>query len=306
MQKDFSHQNLQRASFRNEDLSNARFSNTDLRGTDFTGSDLRGADFNHVKTGITPVNTSLIFVAALVVSAFSGYVAMLTGRTIQAMLASDDSKIRTAGIASLVIILLFIIFSLWKGVGNAVYKLVIPVIVLASVLGIIAYVSGMGTGRGMLFLALSLVLVVAMFIVGTIARAAAGSLSTNLIFIAVAMAGAMFGKSVGGGIGTVILAISCALISKRALSGAKGFESIRKITYYITSKFGTSFRSSRLADAHFSRSRIRNSDFSNADIALVNWGDSKKVNCLANETLLIEKKESERQGAAENTDTRQE
>jgi hypothetical protein len=304
MQKDFSHQNLQKASFRNEDLSNARFSDTDLRGTDFTGSDLRGADFNHVKTGITPVNTSLIFVAALVVSALSGYVAMLTGRTIQAMLGSDDAKIRTAGIASLVIMLLFILFSLWKGVGNAVHKLVIPVIVLATTLGIIAYVSGMGTGRGMLFLVLSLLLVVAMFIVGTIARAAAGSLSTNILFIAVALVGGMFGKSVGGGLGTVILAISCALISKRALSGAKGFETLRKIAYYITSRFGTSFRNSRLANAHFSRSSIRNSDFSNADIALVNWGDSKKINCLANETLLIDKKEAQRQDNAENSDTR--
>jgi uncharacterized protein YjbI with pentapeptide repeats len=93
----------------------------------------------------------------------------------------------------------------------------------------------------------------------------------------------MFGKSLGGGIGTVIMAISCAVISKKALSGAKGFEGLRRIAHSITSKFGTSFRDTRLSHANFSGSKIRNSDFSNADISTVNWGDSKKINCVIQE-----------------------
>jgi hypothetical protein len=59
-----------------------------------------------------------------------------------------------------------------------------------------------------------------MFIVGTIARAAARTLS-NILFMIVALSGGMFGKSVGGGIGTVAMAIACALMSKELLSGAK-------------------------------------------------------------------------------------
>jgi Pentapeptide repeats (8 copies) len=122
-----------------------------------------------------------------------------------------------------------------------------------------------------------------MLIVGTAARAAAGTLSSTILFVIVALGGGMFGKSVGGGIGTVIMAISCALISKRALSGAKGFEGLRRIAFAITSTFGTSFRNAKLFKANFAGSKIRNSDFSDADISSVNWGDAKKMNCIIKE-----------------------
>jgi hypothetical protein len=295
MLKDYSQKNLRKASFRNEDLTNARFADSDLRGADFSGSNLTGADFTHVKTGITPVNTLLIFLAALVVSALSGYVAMLAGRTIQFMLASTDANVRASGIISLVLIFLFIAFSLWKGVDSTIIKLIVPVCALAVLVALAAVVTGWGTGRGMLYLILSLILVVVMFIVGTIARAVAGSLSTNILFIVVALGGGMFGKSVGGGLGTVIMAISCALISKRALSGAKGFESLRKIACFITSKFGTSFRNSRLADTSFTKSQIMNSDFSDTDVSLVNWGDSQRTNCVVNERIITDRRRSNKQ-----------
>jgi uncharacterized protein YjbI with pentapeptide repeats len=120
---------------------------------------------------------------------------------------------------------------------------------------------------------------VVMFIVGTIARATAGTLS-NILFIIVAISGGIFSKSVGGGLGTTILAIACMQISKRALSGAKGFESMRKIAMFVTKKFGTSFRNSNLSEAHFTHSNIKNSDFTGANISSVKWNDAKTTNCL--------------------------
>jgi uncharacterized protein YjbI with pentapeptide repeats len=118
-----------------------------------------------------------------------------------------------------------------------------------------------------------------MFVVGTIARAAAGTLS-DLLFIVVALSGAFFGRSVGGGIGTVIMAVSCMIISKRALKGARGFRKLGSVAKYITRKFGTSFRDSKLQNVNFSRSYLHNSDFSHADISMVHWGNSKKINCV--------------------------
>jgi len=285
MEKDFSHKNLKGASFKNEDLSHARFADSDLRGADFSGSNLNGADFTHVKTGITPGKMILIFLSALIVSAFSGYIAMLAGQTIQGMLDSKERNMRATGITTIVIALLFIGYSWWKGVGHAIRQLVIPAAIAALVIGFIATASGVGTGRGMLYLILSLVLVVVMFVVGTVARATAGSLS-NILFWIVAMSGAFFGRSVGGGIGTVIMAISCAMISKKALKGAPGFESLRRIAGFVTRKFGTSFRNSRLADADFSQSSIHNSDFSDVDVTVVHWGNSKKINCISNENIM--------------------
>ena len=280
MPLDYSNQNLQKASFKNADLREARFQDTDLRGADFTGSDLTGASFINVKTGIIPLTVVFIFFGALLVSAFSGYIAMLAGSTVQTMLASADWKMRAIGVATLVITVLFIAYTYWKGGRNALIQLIVPIFFFSIIVGGLSYFSGVGTGQGMLYELLVLVLVIVMLFVGTIARATAGTLS-NLLFVVVALSGGMFGKSLGGGIGTVFMAISCAMISKRALSGAKGFETTRKIASYFTAKFGTSFRDCKMVNTDFSQSKIiRNADFSHADFFRIRWGNCKKINCI--------------------------
>jgi len=289
MPKDYSNKDLKKASLADQDLSYARFNGSDLRGARFTNSNLSGAEFTGVKTGIPPWNIVLIFVFALVVSAVSGYIAMLAGNTVQQMLSSQDKNVWAAGIITIVLTFLFIVYSYWKGTNTAFRNLIIPALIAAALVGFTAYFSGLGTGKGMLYQILALILVVIMFIVGTIARATAGALS-NILFTIVALAGGIFGKTVGGGIGTAVMAISCALISKKALSGAKGFEGLQKIAFYITSAFGTSFRNCRMANADFSRSKkIRNADFSNADIVFVHWGDTKKINCVIRDENRIQK-----------------
>lgn len=289
MNIEYGHQNFQNASFQNQDLTNVRFTDSDLRGTDFTGADLSGAHFKNIKTGISPRNVAWLFFTALCVSLLSGFFAMLVGRMVQTMLASEDDKIRIAGIFSIVMIVVFIAYALWKGGRNTINHLLLPSTILAILTGVVAYFSGLGTGRGMLYLVLSFFLLVVMFVVGTIARAAAGTLS-NIIFLVVALAGGMFGKSIGGGIGTVLLAVSCAYVSKKALAGAKGFEYLKKIAFAITTRFGTSFRNSIMTDVYFFDSKIQNADFSNTDISHVNWGNSKKTNCLIDQNIITEKK----------------
>ena len=290
MPKDYSNQNLQQVSFMNRDLSHSNFAGSDLRGANFTGSDLTGADFSNARMGIRTVNQVLIFIVTLLVSLLSGYIAMLAGFTIQRMLAYEDEKIKAAGYITIGIVLLFIVFYYWKGGSRTIRHLIIPTVILACVLGLISYFSGIGTGIGMIYLSVSLILVVIMFVVGTIARATAGTLS-GILFVIVALSGGMFGKSVGGGVGTVIMAISCAMISKRALSGAKGFDLLRKTASSFTKKFGTSFRNANLTGAKFSQSKIHNTDFSNTDISLVNWNGARRVNCLHNGVFITDKKQ---------------
>lgn len=287
---EYSNKNLQKAAFKDEDLSNTSFSGSDLRGADFSGSNLSGADLTNVRTGITSMAVVLLFFGALAVSLLSGYIAMLAGRTVQIMMASEDSKVRAAGIICSVIIVLFIIYSYFRGVDSAIKNLVAPVAVLAVLIAIIAKVSGLGTGNGMLYLVLALILVAIMFVVGTIARATAGTLSSTILFVVVAIGGGMFGKSLGGGIGTVIMAISCAIISKKALSDAKGFDGLKRLATFITRRFGTSFRNSQLSATNFSQSKIHNADFTNTDLSRVNWGGSKKINCVSGKTIITDKK----------------
>jgi len=282
MPKDYSGRDLQNMSFAREDLQFANFTRSDLRGADFSGADLTGANFRQIKTGITPLNTFLIFMAALLASLGSGYIAMMGGQTIQTMLYSEDHYVWLAGVVTIVLASLFIVYACWIGGFNAVSTMIYPVVMLALVAGFASYLSGLGSGMGMIYLVLSLILIAAMFFVGTIARAAAGSLS-NIIFLIVAFSGNIFGKSLGGDIATVVMSLSCAVISKRAVSGANGFDFLRRIGNSITRKLGTSFRAAKLANTRFLESTIRNADFSDADIALILWGNSKKVNCIIGE-----------------------
>jgi hypothetical protein len=288
MAKDHSNKNLQKSFFKNEDLSNANFSGSDLRGANFSDANLANANLTGVKTGITPLNSVWIFLVALVISLLAGYVAMLAGETVQLMLASKDDHIRTAAYLTIVLNVFLIIYTWWKGGRTAIMNLVVPVVGFALLLGLVFNLSHLGTGMGMLYLVLAIVLLVIMLIIGTIARAAAGTVS-NILFVIVALSGGMFGKSVGGGIGTVIMAIACALITKRALSGVKGFDFLRKIASFVTRSYGTSFRNAKLTNADFSRSKIRNADFTHADISSVNWGDCKKINCISSENVFTSK-----------------
>ena len=288
MAKEYSNKNLQNTSFKNEDLSHAIFSNSDLRGADFSDTNLTGASFTHVRTGITPLNTTLIFIVALIVSLISGYFAMLAGHSIHELLASKDQNARIVGYVTIVVTIFFILYAWRKGTGRAIRNLIIPFALFAAVAGLIYTGLRLGTGFAIVYQLIALFFVVAMIVVGTIARATAKSLSV-VLFLIVALSGGMFGKSIGGGVGSVIMALACAQISKRALSDAKGFDRLRRIAFYVTKKLGTSFRNTVLAETNFSKSKLRNADFTNADLTLVRWGDSKKINCLINEQIVNEK-----------------
>jgi uncharacterized protein YjbI with pentapeptide repeats len=286
--KDFSDRNLQGMSFVNQDLRYSSFVNSDLRGADFTGANVSGVDFSLVKTGITPVTVAFIFMIALLISLGAGYVAMLGGLTVQKMLASDNDQVRMAGFMAIVIAILFILYTGWKGGGNAIRNVILPAILLGLFLSLTAYLSGFGTGMGMLYMVLAVLLLVIMFVAGTLARAVAGTVS-NILFLIVAFSGGLFGKSLGGDISTVVLSLASAHISKKALSGADGFIFLRRVTIFITRKFGTSFRNARMVNARFFRAKVHNADFTNSDISLVNWGGATKTNCIVGDTIFTAK-----------------
>jgi uncharacterized protein YjbI with pentapeptide repeats len=49
-----------------------------------------------------------------------------------------------------------------------------------------------------------------------------------------------------------------------------------------------------LEGANFSHAKILNADFSNTDFAMVNWGDSRRINCLINGKIVTEKKKKKK------------
>src|SRR5438309_5764007 len=239
MPKDHFDKDLHKTSFTNKDLRQAYFYKSDLRGVDFSGSDLSGAVFIDIKSGIKPLHKFWILFAALLASVLTGYTAMLSGGNIQAMLASEDLKIKVVACATIFVIIVFIGFIYWKGGFNAFVQLVIPVFLFFIVVGGIGYFSQANTTKIMVYGFFALVMVMVMLVMGTIARATTSSLS-NILFLIIAVSGAVLGKTMGGFAAALIVAMSCALFSKRALSGGRGFEILRKLGLFFIIRLGTS------------------------------------------------------------------
>src|SRR5207237_928578 len=140
------------------------------------------------------------------------------------------------------------------GGREAFRRLLIPVFFFSVIVGGLSFFSSAGSGKDLLYDLAAMIMLVSIVIIVSIARATAGSIS-NILFLLVAVTGSLFSNSVGGDLGAVIMAISCALISKRALSGARGFGTLRRVVAFFTSKLGTSFRNCILSGADFSLSK---------------------------------------------------
>jgi hypothetical protein len=268
-----SEKNYRGQSFTGQNLANKDFSGADLRGADFTGAMIASANFSNCRSGLKPFSAVLVFIVALALSLLSGYVAMLAGATFQNLIKSSDPNEVLAGYILAGLTLIFMLMTIWKGGKLTLLAMTLSMIVIL-LLGYLFLLTGLGTGLGALYCALGLILFTVMLTIGTIARATAGTLSSNIIFLIVAISGGFFGKSLGGGIGTVVLAIACAIISKRALSNKKKFPWLIKVAFTVGSHFGTSFKNADLTGANFSGSKISNTNFIGAKLSNVNWENS--------------------------------
>ena len=274
MRADFSGQNLQGKRFQKLHLENADFTGADLRGANFSFAHLQGALFVRAKTGITNSGKALLFVLSLVFSLLSGYIAMLAGSAGQVLLRSEDPMLRISGYITVAYFLFFTIVAVWKGLFRAINTLLVGMIAMAVAAGLFMYLSGLGTGQGAIYGTLALLLMALMFVVGTIARATVGTMGSNILFLIVALGGGIFAKSVGGGVATMIMAVACAVISKRALKEG-GHSVLKKIALRISSAFGTSFANADLTNADFSEALIENTNFSHAELRRINWNQTK-------------------------------
>lgn len=286
--KDYSKGQFRKASFVGQDLRYSDFSHSDLRGTDFTGANLNGVDFTGVKTGMIPTHVAVIFILSFVISLVSGYVAMVDGKAVQELMLSKVPHERMAGSLTILLIILFVFYAWYQGGHMVVYRMVIPLVIFVLLCSLIVYLTKLASGRGLLLMGVSLALLVVLLVAGTVARVAAGSLS-NVIFWVVAISGGLLGKTVGGGIGTIVLAVLCGMISKRALNRNSKFYLLKKIALHITARYGTSFRKTKMVGARFSQSKIRNADFSGTNVEVVNWGNARRLNCIVDQQIVSDK-----------------
>ena len=259
-----------------KDLKDSDFRGADLRGYDFKGAKLSNANFSGCRTGVKTSSSVIIFIAALIISLMSGYIAMLSGTTLREMLASSNKTVVATGYINLGLMIVFMILTVWKG-GKVTIISIAIIVPFMLLLGVIARLTDLGTGEGSIQGSFTMLLFLLMIIIGTIARASAGTMSSNIIFIAVAVSGPLFGKFVlDAGYGTTVLAIACAVISKRSFSNSETYPLLKFIALKTGSYLGTSFEKADLTGANFSGATIKNTNFKGAKLSGVNWENAKK------------------------------
>ncbi len=119
MAQEYHRAKLRGKSFKGQDLTGVDFSNSDIRGTDFTNAILRGANFSHTKSGLQRRWAIIIILFTLVLSAISGLMSAVGGSLVGFILI-DSARINVyVGVASLIILSVYFLLSIRKGVLSA-------------------------------------------------------------------------------------------------------------------------------------------------------------------------------------------
>jgi hypothetical protein len=238
------------------DLEGADLHGLDLRGLDLTGANLREANLRNARCGMSRGWEVFVTLGALLASVGIGVVCGLGGSHLESMLRSDSThpvaRFSAAFLAAELLILLagFI----WKGPRAALRWLLPQAFALIAAGMVVAWMSGY-TGKSGLVMVGGTLLMVALLSLGALARAVAGA-SGRLLFMVVALSGALAGRAIGGGLVAFAMALGAVIVGQRVLSRPESAPSLSRWASAIVSAGGTSFRGADLRGAHLEQATL--------------------------------------------------
>jgi len=115
MSPNYGGQNLRGRSFKGQNLTGANFSKADIRGANFTNAILKGADFSGAKAGLQKRWVIGLLIITFLQSALSGFLSIFIGVLITYVFDTKSSENVIVGIVSLVIVTVFCIITIRKG-----------------------------------------------------------------------------------------------------------------------------------------------------------------------------------------------
>ncbi|MDB9375490.1 pentapeptide repeat-containing protein [Nodularia sphaerocarpa] len=255
MPPNYAGQNLRGRSFKGEDLTGANFSKADIRGTDFTNATLKDADFTGAKAGLQRHWAIGLLIVSWLMSAVSGFFSIFLGLLVVLIFIPDNTENFIMGIVSLIILLLFCITTIYKGLTaglGASAELFAGAGAVAGVVTIAGAIAGAGS--------IAIAGVAAGVVAGAVPIAGAGS-------IAIAIAGAA----------AVALTLFSAYIGWRSLTGNEKDAGLHSFVIAFAATGGTSFRDADLTDADFTGAILRNTDFRKANLTRTRFYEAKKL-----------------------------
>lgn len=257
-------------SFRGGALAGADFSGKDVRGADFTGANLRSAIFRDAKFGVAPKVGAVILGVALLVTVGLGVVIGLMVDEIRTQLNGEEWDEVAAGGSMLFTLLVFIALLVWRGFDMAIKVIVVLYLVLmAGNLIANAIWEDLEWYRALRFTAVLAVLFLAI-LAGVLARVVGGVFGIWSVVIVAVVGGLATGEAQGG-IAGVVVALSLAAISKRAVRGDRRDRSLRRLAQRLVGRWGTRFVDADLTGVDFTGTDTGRCGAKGATLEGVTW-----------------------------------
>ena len=257
-------------SYRGQGLEGADFSGKDVRGADFTGADLRGANFTNCKIGVAPrVGAVLLGLALIVAIACGVAIGWAVNETRDRLTADEWDQVAEGGSIGITLLVLLGLV-LWKGFDVAI-KVAVAVYLVLVAINVVANLVADDFEWLVLVRATALVVFLMLAIVaGMLGRVVGGVFGIWSVVLVAVLGGLATGQSEGG-IAGVVVAVSLALISKRAVRGDPRDRTLRRIGHLMIRRLGTQFVDADLTGADFTGTDPVRCDARGATVDGVTW-----------------------------------
>jgi hypothetical protein len=257
-------------SFLGSSLDGADFSGKDLRGADFTGASLRSATFCNSKLGVAPKVAAVVLGIAILISIAAGVAIGWMVDDIRGQMNAEEWDQAAAGSSLIVLLLVFVALLLWRGIDTAI-KAIVGLYLLVLLGNIIANFiwDEVEWYRALRFTALIIVLFLAIM-AGVLGRVVGGVFGTWSVVLVAVLGGVATGQA-HGGIAGIIVAVSLAAISKRAVKGDKRDRTVRRLAHRLVGRWGTKFADADLTGADFTGTDASRCGVKGATLDGVTW-----------------------------------
>jgi len=257
-------------SFRGQALEGADFSGKDLRGADFTGADLRSANFREVKVGVAPRVGAVILGIGILIAIGTGMVIGWAVDEIRKEATADEWDVVATGGSLALIILVLLVLIVWKGFDVALKWIGIFYVVVVAVNIVANLIWEEFEWRSLVRATALVVFVILAISAGLLGRVVGGVFGVWSVVLVAALGGLAIGQAEGG-IAGIVVAMSSAFISKRAVHGDERDRTLVHLAHRLIRRHGTQFVDADLTGADFTGTNAMRCDTRGATVTDVTW-----------------------------------
>jgi hypothetical protein len=257
-------------SYRGRSLDGADFDGRDVRGADFSGASLRSASFRHARIGVAPRVGVALLAAGITVAIAAGVAIGWAVDQLRDQVGADEWDRVAEGGSIGVTVLVIVGVTLWRGFDVAV-RLAVVFWVVVVVLNVLANLIW-DEVEPLIILRATALLLMFFFAIGAgmLGRVVGGVFGAWSVALVAVLGGLASGRA-HGGIAGVVVALSLAIVSKRALRGDERDRTLRRLGHLLIRRWGTQFLAADLTGADFTGSDASQCDARDAIVDDVTW-----------------------------------